>query len=43
MALRQRGNKVSDSHPSGQARGSRELVPMEVKSHPVQKNIQGMH
>lgn len=34
----QRGNKVADSHPSGQARGSRELLPMEVKSHPIQKN-----
>lgn len=29
---------VSDTHPSGQARGSRDLVPM-VKSHPIQKYL----
>lgn len=39
MASRQRGNKVFDSHHSGQARKSRDLFSVEVKSHPTQKNI----
>lgn len=39
MAVRQRGSKVSDTHPSGQARGSRDLFPMEVKSYSIQKYL----